>query len=138
MADPSSSQQGALQPNRNWHAKRDAVVEGQAVDLPEIGSFNLYKTTPPLKERTELDAWVDQVEKILRSHKLHNLINNKIPWPVVDDPNGDKWYTLSLQVRTWISSSIDNELMQEINARGNSVDFADELLAEIKKHMKGE
>jgi hypothetical protein len=41
-------------------------------------------------------------------------------------------------VRTWISSSIDNELMQEINARGNSVDFADELLAEIKKHMKGE
>ncbi|KAJ5456911.1 hypothetical protein N7530_012185 [Penicillium desertorum] len=35
------------------------------------------------------------------------MINNKIPWPV------------------------------EINARGNSIDFADELLAEIKKHIKG-
>ncbi|KAJ5456912.1 hypothetical protein N7530_012186 [Penicillium desertorum] len=60
MADPSSSNQyaAAMQPapNRDWHAKRDAIVKDQAVDLPEIGSFNLYKITPPLKERTELDA----------------------------------------------------------------------------------
>ncbi|OQE24192.1 hypothetical protein PENFLA_c010G03600 [Penicillium flavigenum] len=143
MTDSSSSQPAAVQPtnrnpNRDWHAKQDVAVADQAVDLPEIGSLNLYKITPPLKERTDLDMWIDQVEKTLRSHKLHNLVNKEIPWPVVDDPNGDKWRTLSLQVRIWLSSSIDHGLMQEINGRGNATDFADELFDEIKKHMKGE
>jgi hypothetical protein len=134
----SSNQPAAMQPNRNWYAKRDVVVADQAVGLPEVGSFNLYKITPPLKERIDFDTWVDQVEKILRSHKLHNLINTNIPWPVVDDPNGETWYTLSLQVKTWMTSSMDHTLVQEINARGSTIEFADEFLAELKKHMKGE
>jgi hypothetical protein len=52
-------------------------------------------------------------------------------------PNGEKWSTLLLQVRTWLSSSIDYTVMQEINARGKVIDFAVDFF-EIKKHMKGE
>lgn len=52
-------------------------------------------------------------------------------------PNGEKWSTLLLQVRTWLSSSIDYTVMQEINAHGKVIDFAMDFF-EIKKHMKGE
>jgi phenylalanyl-tRNA synthetase beta subunit len=81
------------------------------VNLPEIGSFNPYKLTPPLKERADLDIWIDRVEKVLRGLKLHNLINKDIPWLMLRDPNADKWHTLSLQVRTWLSSSVDYTVM---------------------------
>jgi hypothetical protein len=64
--------------DRDWYAKQDVIVADQSVGLPEVGSFNLYKLTPPLKERTDFDNWMDQVEKVLRSHKLHNLINTDI------------------------------------------------------------
>ena len=124
--------------DRDWYAKQDVIVADQAVGLPEVGSFNLYKLTPPLKERTDFDNWIDQVEKVLRSHKLHNLINTDILQPAVNDPNGEKWHTLSLQVRTWMTSSMDHTLVQEINARGSKIGFADDFLTELKKYIKGE
>ncbi|KAJ5033942.1 hypothetical protein NUH16_005360 [Penicillium rubens] len=95
----SSSQQAAIQldDSRDWKSKRRIVVDNQGVDLPKLGSFNLYKLTPPLKERADLYIWMDQVDKVLRGHKLHNLINNNIPWSMLRDPNGDEWETLSLQ-----------------------------------------
>jgi hypothetical protein len=37
-----------------------------------------------------------------------------------------------------MTSSIDHTLVQEINARGSKIGFADDFLAELKKHIKGE
>ncbi|KAJ5926178.1 hypothetical protein N7516_007951 [Penicillium verrucosum] len=96
--------------NNNWHDEEDVLVIDQAVGLPDVGTFNLYKITPPLKEREDLDKWIDKVEKILESHNLHNLM----------------------------SSSLDSDLIEEINGRGNPITFADEFLEEIRKHLKGE
>jgi hypothetical protein len=154
MADPSSSSAAAPQllspfsaaadaahladDSNDWKAIRTTVVANQSVNLPEPGSFNLYKLTPPIKERADLDNWIDQVEKVLRGYNLHHLINKDIPWPRIRDPNGQKWNTLSLQVGSWLSSSIHHTVMQEINARGSDLYYADELFAEIKIHMKGE
>lgn len=135
----TSQSQAQLPPNdRNWYDEEDVVVTDQSVGLPEIGTFNLYKITPPLKHREDLDNWIDTVEKILEGHNLQNLIKKSVPWPTRRDPNGQKWRTLSKQVRTWLSSSLDITLMQQINGRGNPTSFADELLDEIKKHLKGE
>ncbi|CAP79957.1 hypothetical protein PCH_Pc12g03300 [Penicillium rubens Wisconsin 54-1255] len=102
----SSSQQAAIQldDSRDWKSKRRIVVDNQGVDLPKLGSFNLYKLTPPLKERADLYIWMDQVDKVLRGHKLHNLINNNIPWSMLRDPNGDEWETLSLQPRLHLAA----------------------------------
>lgn len=86
----------------------------------------------------DLDKWLDKVEKILESHNLHNLIKKNIPWPTRDNVNGQKWKTLSKQVRAWLSGSIDSDLLEELNGRGNKMSFADEFVDEIKKHMKGE
>jgi hypothetical protein len=124
--------------SNDWKALRTTVVANQAVDLPELGSFNLCKLTPPLKERADPDIWIDQVDKVLRGYNLHHLNNKNIPWPKIRDPNGKKWHTLSLQVRSWLSNSIDHTVMQEINARGSDPYYADELFAEIKIHMKRE
>jgi hypothetical protein len=41
--------------SNDWKAIRSTIVINQAVNLPEPGSFNLYKLTPPLKERADLD-----------------------------------------------------------------------------------
>jgi hypothetical protein len=137
MADPSSSFSAAADAahladdSNDWKAIRTTVVANQSVDLPELGSFNLYKLTPPLKERADLDNWIDQVEKVLQGYNLHHLINKNIPWPRIRDPNCKKWHTLSLQVRSWLSSSIHHTVMQEINARGSDLYYADELFAEI-------
>ncbi|KAJ5255089.1 hypothetical protein N7505_010240 [Penicillium chrysogenum] len=65
MAEPSSSAAAAqLDDSRDWKSLRSAVADNQAVDLSELGSFNLYKLTPPLKERADLDIWIDQVDKL--------------------------------------------------------------------------
>ncbi|OQE03959.1 hypothetical protein PENSOL_c001G08214 [Penicillium solitum] len=134
----TSGSQAQLPPDdNNWYDEEDVLVTDQAVGLPDVGAFNLYKITPPLKRSEDLDKWSHKVEKILERHNLHNLINKSIPWPS-RDPNGQKWKTLSKQVRTWLSSSIDGDLMEEINGRGNPVTFADELIEEIRKHMKDE
>ncbi|KAJ9489623.1 hypothetical protein VN97_g3650 [Penicillium thymicola] len=37
-----------------------------------------------------------------------------------------------------MSSSLDSDLMEEDNGRGNPITFIDELMKEIRKHMKGE
>ncbi|KAJ5922674.1 hypothetical protein N7516_010377 [Penicillium verrucosum] len=74
--------------NNNWHDEEDVLVIDQAVGLPDVGTFNLYKITPPLKEREDLDKWIDKVEKILESHNLYNLVKRSIPWPSRRDPNG--------------------------------------------------
>ena len=37
-----------------------------------------------------------------------------------------------------MTSSMDHTLVQEINARGSKIGFADDFLAELKKHTKGE
>lgn len=70
MADPSSSSAAAAQlssfsaaanvahldnDSNDCKALGTTVVANQSVDLPELGSFNLYKLTPPLKERADLD-----------------------------------------------------------------------------------
>jgi hypothetical protein len=69
MAEPSSSAAAAqLDDSRDWKSLRSAVADNQAVDLSELGSFNLYKLTPPLKERADLDIWIDQVDKVLQGH----------------------------------------------------------------------
>jgi hypothetical protein len=132
MADPSSSSAGAARlssfsaaadaahlddDSNDWKALQTTVVANQSVDLPELGSFNLYKLTPPLKERADLGNWIDQVEKVLQGYNLHHLINKSIPWPRIRDPNGKKWHTQSL----WLSSSIHHTVMQEINARGSGL-----------------
>lgn len=135
----TSASQAQLPPDdNNWYDEEDVLVANQAVGLPDVGTFNLYTITPPLKEREDLDQWIDKVEEILESYNLHNLIKKSIPWPSRRDPNGQKWKTLSKQVRTWLSSSMDGDLMKEINGRGNPVTFADELMEEIRKHMKVE
>ncbi|KAJ5039433.1 hypothetical protein EN45_020090 [Penicillium chrysogenum] len=73
MADPSSSAAAAQlssfsaaadtahlgDDSNDWKALRTSVVANQSVDLPKLGSFNLYKLTPPLKERADLDSWID-------------------------------------------------------------------------------
>ena len=41
--------------DRDWYTKQDVIVADQSISLPEVGSFNLYKLTPPLKERTDFD-----------------------------------------------------------------------------------
>ncbi|KAJ5922444.1 hypothetical protein N7516_010147 [Penicillium verrucosum] len=79
-----------LSDNNNWHDEEDML---------------------------DHDKWIDKVEKTLESHNLHNLIKRSIPWPNRRDPNSQKWKTLSKQVRTWMSSSIDSDLMEEINGR---------------------
>ncbi|KAJ5878380.1 hypothetical protein N7455_001845 [Penicillium solitum] len=135
----TSGSQAQLPPDdNNWYDEEDVLVTDQAVGLLDVGTFNLYKITPPLKRSEDLDKWSHKVEKILELHNLHNLINKSIPWPSRRDPNGQKWKTLSKQVRTWLSSSIDGDLMEDINGRGNPVTFADELIEEIRKQMKDE
>ncbi|KAJ5521539.1 transcriptional regulator family: Centromere protein B DNA-binding region [Penicillium freii] len=42
------------------------------------GTFTLFKITPPLKNKEDLDNWLDKVEKILESHNLHNLIKKDV------------------------------------------------------------
>lgn len=37
-----------------------------------------------------------------------------------------------------MSSSMDDDLIEDISGRGNPIIFADELIEEIGKHMKGE
>jgi hypothetical protein len=37
--------------SNDWKAVRTSIVANESVDLPKLGSFNLYKLTPPLKER---------------------------------------------------------------------------------------
>lgn len=139
MAKPQHrARQIQVPDNNNWYEEEGVAVADQSVGLPEIGSFKLYKITPLLKEREELNMWIEKVEKILQSHNLHNLINNSIPWPMRRNPNGQKWKTLSKQVRSWLSDSMENDLLQEINSPGNHINFADEFMEEIKKHMKGE
>ncbi|KAJ5420288.1 hypothetical protein N7465_002807 [Penicillium sp. CMV-2018d] len=134
----TTESQPQLAPHDNhWYDEEDIPVADQAVGLPEVGTFNLYEITPPLKERVDLDRWIGNVENILESYNLHKLIKKSIPWPNRRDPNGQKWKTLSKQVRNWLSSSIDGDLMEEINGRGNSIIFADELMEEIREHMKG-
>ncbi|KAJ5120431.1 uncharacterized protein N7515_009819 [Penicillium bovifimosum] len=118
--------------------RQDTIVEDQGVDLPDIGSFNPDTITPPLKHRVDLHAWINKAERTLRGHNLHNLINTNIPWPYPSDPNVEKWRSLSLQVREWLSSSMDPALLQEIEARGTPTDFADDFIAEVKKHMKSQ
>jgi hypothetical protein len=96
--------------NNNWHEEDDAIVTDQAVGLPDIGSFTLHNITPPMKEREELDAWIDKVERILQTHNLQNLINKSIPRPMRNNPDGQKWKTLSNQVKRWLASSLDRDL----------------------------
>jgi hypothetical protein len=60
MANPSPFSTAAdaahlANDSNDWKAIRTTVVANQAVNLPEPGSFNLYKLTPPLKERADLD-----------------------------------------------------------------------------------
>ncbi|KAJ5382606.1 hypothetical protein N7517_000517 [Penicillium concentricum] len=125
--------------NSNWHEEDDVVVTDQSVGLPETRSYNLYNITPPsLREREDLHLWIDKIERILQGHNLHHLVNKNIPWPMRQSTNGQKWRTLSKRVRSWLSNSLDNKLMQEINSRGNPTDFADEPMEEINKHMKVE
>ncbi|OQD65213.1 hypothetical protein PENPOL_c006G08429 [Penicillium polonicum] len=139
-ASSASSAAATAQPphNRNWHDEEDVTPADQSVGLPDIGTFTLFKITPLLKNKEDLDNWLDKVEKILESYNLHNLIKKDVLWPYRDSENGQKWKTISKQVRTWLSGSIDNELMQELNSRGNKMTFADEFVDELKRLMKGE
>ncbi|KOS47412.1 hypothetical protein ACN38_g1599 [Penicillium nordicum] len=51
-----------LPDNNNWHDEEDVLVNDQAVGLPDVGTYNLYKITPPHKEREDLDKWIDKVD----------------------------------------------------------------------------
>jgi hypothetical protein len=122
--------------DNNWHEDIDEEVADQSVGLPEIGSFTLYAITPPLLDPEDLEMWIDEVQKTLRGHNLHKLIDKSIPWPTRDNPNGRKWKALSIQVRTWISSNIDYEVRRSIFDRGVRTNFADELVEQIKDYME--
>jgi hypothetical protein len=39
------------------------ILSTLAFGLPEIGSFTLYNITPPMKEREELEMWIEKVER---------------------------------------------------------------------------
>ena len=124
--------------DNNWHEEDDVIVTDQAVGLPEIGSFTLYNITPPMKEKEELEMWIDKAERILQTHNLHNLINKSIPRPMKNNPDGQKWKTLSKQVRSWPANSFGRDLLYEVYARGDRTGFADEFKEELKEHMEGE
>lgn len=51
----TSESQAQLPPDDNkWYDEEDVLVSDQSLDLPDVGTFNLYKMTPPLKEREGL------------------------------------------------------------------------------------
>lgn len=51
----SSQTQAQVPPDDNhWHNQEDVVITDQAVGLPDVGTFNLYKITSPLKQREEI------------------------------------------------------------------------------------
>jgi hypothetical protein len=53
--------------------------------------------------------WIDKAERILQTHNLHNLINKSIPRPMKNNPDGQKWKTLSKQVRSWPANSFGRQ-----------------------------
>lgn len=64
--------------DKDWHAKKDVTVADQSVGLPNIGTVILFKITPPLKHKVDLDKWINKVEKILESHNSQNLIKKDV------------------------------------------------------------
>ncbi|KAJ5046015.1 hypothetical protein NUH16_002840 [Penicillium rubens] len=91
-----------------------------------------------MKEREELEMWIEKVERILQTHKPHNLINKSIPRPMRNNPDGQKWKTLSKQATSWLGNRLGRDLLHEVYARGDRTGFADEFMEELKKHMEGE
>ncbi|CAP92157.1 hypothetical protein PCH_Pc13g10880 [Penicillium rubens Wisconsin 54-1255] len=82
--------------------------------------------------------WIEKVERILQTHKPHNLINKSIPRPMRNNPDGQKWKTLSKQATSWLGNRLGRDLLHEVYARGDRTGFADEFMEELKKHMEGE
>lgn len=50
----TSESQAQLPPDDNKWYDEYVLVSDRSVGLPEVGTFNLYKITPPLKERVSL------------------------------------------------------------------------------------
>ena len=90
LAVSVSSAAATAQPpyNRNWYDEEDVILADQLVGLPDIGTFTLFKITPLLKNKEDLDNWLDKVEKILESYNLYNLIKKDVLWPYRDSENG--------------------------------------------------
>ncbi|KAJ5681035.1 hypothetical protein N7536_012174 [Penicillium majusculum] len=65
----TSESQAQLPPDDSKWYDEDVLVSDQSLGLPDVGTFNLYKMTPPLKEREGLfvllpDASTDSVKDL--------------------------------------------------------------------------
>jgi hypothetical protein len=110
----------------------------QSVDLPLHGSFNLSNIAPLLASEADYDSWLGKIEKTLRVHNVHQLIDTSVPKPLNTSPNAKNWYQLSLQVREWLTTCIEPELVHAVNRRGQPVNFADDFMRELKLQIKCE
>lgn len=105
----------------------------QAVDLPELDSFNLPQMATPLKVPSELNEWLQSIELILTDKGLENLIDITVPRPPHSHPDALKWQTLSRQVQAWLQQSMAGQMVPHIMARKPRSELADEFLEDVKR-----
>ncbi|KAJ5789231.1 Shikimate kinase [Penicillium psychrosexuale] len=125
---------------RDWDEAclENPADEDQSTYLPELGTFSIFCPLAPHKDRGGFDEWFTAAEQCLRPTNLHHLLDAAIQRPSWNSPNAEKWMHLSQQVRAWLASRMDANIVQEIMARGGRVTFADEFMTETRKVMRDE
>ncbi|KAJ5490379.1 hypothetical protein LT330_007648 [Penicillium expansum] len=122
----------SVEHTRDWSnllpaAKPTGQID-QAFDLPDAGCFTLYQFPCVLEHPSHFVTWRNDINQILKMHRLHRLIDSGISRPYKDSPNARRWQQMSIEVRNWIAWNMNPILVRMIVKGQPRAELADEFM----------
>ncbi|KAI9927664.1 hypothetical protein MW887_003285 [Aspergillus wentii] len=91
---------------------------------------------PVLKGPENFDIWYQHVQNALQEHNMSDLVRPWLPRPTHRDPRYDSWRTYSKMIKSWLFTSLSDDIVKKISSPGE-YSYADELMAAIKDAVVG-
>lgn len=125
-----------------WEDIEAVRPANQGQNLPGRNAvLNFLKTNPlktTLTEKKDLPTWLNDVTAVLKDLQISQVIDDTIPRPPRHAVEARRWQTISIEVKAWLCSSVNQDITAQMKLTGEAINYADDFVRVLKETLRGE